>query len=1495
MPLFRSSKPTPAQPADAPPEAESAAEAAAGADARPRSRPPCLRVGPDGPAVVARDGGRLVLPPLLVAAVDPQRPPTVDDFDLEVTGDDAEAAAAVARAYLDAAKFKSKPLAESVRVAPGGVDWPADRPLTGGFVVSVTVECTPLDDRGRPDDPALERAEVRLSFGAGVRPGATLEVRPRHLLHVYEVDTSGRGPTLTVALHPDPPEADVSGGRRTVRPDRGGTAGGGGTAGAFRRGMAKVLGGETADAPGAGVVFEEEGDGEMPDAPADVARPAEIPRLEVEAVDLEAVAAEWDCPGLGGAVTRMLRGLGPLRERTDGAWELSVVPRVDFGGGGAGRSAAVREQLVRRIEADPNRRLQVRCRVRAGGAVPHDLTLELHPKTNAHARVIGMDWGNSNSATVVQDTTVAHDAEIPREHFAALQSGLAALFSRRPAELDELESYWNQLLTRVADRCGLRDAADPLAALRDRARESTFSDTSSGRLYQLLHAVETELWQLIPDRGDARGAGRGRFQARVAARLDGLYRDVFARVPLGAWGIEHREDRLDERVVTSELELTDLKPLARGELGKEVRRRRLDYLAGEAVRPAGRIDGGRFIDWPKHYLPQIASDTPLTPHRTDGYAIADLTPVRGGRKGDERDPLTAADLTVTAATVTQAAVAGLIEPDRLGGALRARDRVVATYPADLRPEARDRFGQAIRELGVPDVHLAVDESIAPTVFHLEQIFGAAVEVGAEAFKVKCDALDGGATWVHNMLVLDIGGDTTDIAVIQLKMREVAPDASEFGGSLYQVTPRLLANAGRGHAGGRQLTLAVFRVLKQLLAGWLTESAGGPAAGGDGGDGGDGRPAADGPGDAAGPPEVVYSADKHHTGLRDALRFAETILPTHFHGDGAGDGTEAAAATHASGAAPRNDPDRIDPDRLRRFSALWEWAEALKLRVSELTEKLGDDGPPTVSVADLGGGHGGGGEVRAADLLDQIVDGLPRAAEFRAAAEGGGWPAFSAEQFGALVDECVDPSLKLAEGMRGAALSGTGGGAGGDSRTLHSIVLSGQACNLPHVRRKVADRFRNPDTRRRPPEIKFQTRYAKTATAIGALRAHQLMEYRLMSRGVPERLDGVSKLDLYLESLFFYLATEYCTIVGDSRGKVIFGRQARFHRFGDARGGAETGAVPAVAIRSVPPDIDPDTAAPDRLFAEEPGLLTIARFDGTGELVQVGRLPVSRLAEQALSPREMERAAAALGAAPQAVINKARVRFEIDFGRNISALLVRPLDHTAGKPRLRVLHTAGTPQASPDTVFPLDDGLGRVLAEHPGGTAPGDRRAVAEDDPGPPVHVHLGRSEKGRRALFADAARPWVPAALWEPTPGGGGEVANGTGGKVVRGWLSPTFEAGDAAGDRVRVTLSAAPGTAPGAGGEPGATQTLEFTPGEPGRGGGIEFPTVYRLLLVAGDDDAGGGGRVELVVGPEPAYHETDDVAAWLRAEPGCVLRRPLEPIGEVRDEWHNPRSGRN
>lgn len=146
--------------------------------------------------------------------------------------------------------------------------------------------------------------------------------------------------------------------------------------------------------------------------------------------------------------------------------------------------------------------------------------------------------------------------------------------------------------------------------------------------------------------------------------------------------------------------------------------------------------------------------------------------------------------------------------------------VVATFPTSYPAALRNKIREILEELEVTEVDTRFDEATAAAMYYIWREIGADPVCGMHGLMARCRK-DRYNRAYQNVLLYDLGGGTTDIALIQLIYEEVevfkGQEDRGNGGCYFRITPRLLGTTGHRHLGGDLLTLWVFRFLKAKLA------------------------------------------------------------------------------------------------------------------------------------------------------------------------------------------------------------------------------------------------------------------------------------------------------------------------------------------------------------------------------------------------------------------------------------------------------------------------------------------------------------------------------------------------------------------------------------------------------------------------------------------------------------------------------------------------------
>lgn len=157
------------------------------------------------------------------------------------------------------------------------------------------------------------------------------------------------------------------------------------------------------------------------------------------------------------------------------------------------------------------------------------------------------------------------------------------------------------------------------------------------------------------------------------------------------------------------------------------------------------------------------------------------------------------------------------------GLPKMMDTVVVTYPTTTPPFARTRLRSLVKHcLDVTTVVTSYDEGVAAGLFFLMCDFGGnRREFGAETLRARSRRVaDDPPTWRQNMLVLDIGAGTTDIALIRLTLIDQTEPIDGVDpavqGRYYVIRPEVINSTGHAQLGGDYLTLRVFYWIKACI-------------------------------------------------------------------------------------------------------------------------------------------------------------------------------------------------------------------------------------------------------------------------------------------------------------------------------------------------------------------------------------------------------------------------------------------------------------------------------------------------------------------------------------------------------------------------------------------------------------------------------------------------------------------------------------------------------
>lgn len=710
-------------------------------------------------------------------------------------------------------------------------------------------------------------------------------------------------------------------------------------------------------------------------------------------------------------------------------------------------------------------------------------------KVEAESKVfpgwVVIDFGTTNSTVTVHDTWDLVPFEgLPEEQEAHLRGALLDWLRKDATEGlgkagKPFEHEWSRWRGQTAQML-FGGSPDGLA-------EWLRGDTGP-RLHELVAKLETNLRLLSNG-----------FRRLAYGRLSGFYREAL-RVPslrrFQLFPIKLDPDTRQE-TVASEIEIT----------GVAVRPTNPDDRWPE-IRMGRRAQQGRLEAIGRGDVPfeQIRQRFHPSPKRYFG--------------GDEPDKTVEFDGRVDAVSVNQLMRAGWAQLMKFADAARKDEprfsegpfrRAVITYPTVAPPSVRQTIQKLLKDLNVADVRTDYDEAVASAIFYIMREYNNLSELGLESFKARSKIRTDNA-WVQNVLVFDIGGGTTDVALIRLTLTEepvFAPGEDRgAGGRYYRLTPQLLSATGHMQLGGELMTLRIFHLLKGLIADKLLALVQ------------DGKLTCDPikqildgelrewardknrykPGVIR---ELIESSnpDARPTQLTEALELAERIIPTRWEKS-----TENRAVL------------------LQTFYTLWGYAEEAKIALGTKDAARRRD----VFVLD---------QDKITALLEQAE--VPFTL-------GSGRPGLEIRLAPAQMEKAIRKVVEEAVMIAVGALEPLPAG-----EVVDWLILSGQSCNLTLVDREIRQAFQR--TNRfvwNPERVTFLPQYAKLSTAIGACYAENQRRNRFAPKDSKKELRrGINVLFFDINNLFSYLPCSFVIPLGGGDRMVFPAGQELFDLYG----------------------------------------------------------------------------------------------------------------------------------------------------------------------------------------------------------------------------------------------------------------------------------------------------------------------------------------------------------
>lgn len=663
-----------------------------------------------------------------------------------------------------------------------------------------------------------------------------------------------------------------------------------------------------------------------------------------------------------------------------------------------------------------------------------------------------LDFGTSNSTVTLFDPIEVPIAEIlPREQEIRLRDRLSKWLSSPPEEaVPDVNPYeWEKFIADISKNLEIEPS---------RLCEIFASDHKE-KFLEAIRQIELCL------------GNSDKFRRAASKKLYQIYHEVF-RVPT----LESQNlipvildiDRRDTEI-PSELEVASL-PDLRLRMGREARDNRKKAIAQGTSTSLKEIIS-RFHHSPKRYFGQERSFPVIMNGEEESIHVSELI---------------------------QAAWAHLIEltedyRQRAGRRFSEGEflTAVVTYPTVAPPVVRKEVRQLVEQLGIDDVQTAYDEAVSVAIFFLWREFGGNLNIGIESFKTRCRQVDN--KWSQNVLVLDIGGGTTDLALIELTLEDKTPSFAEhedrgLGGRYYKLTPKLLGSSGHLQLGGELITLRVFRLLKVAIADFLLTAV------------------TNGDLDCE-KLEDLISGELNERFLEQGKFKSGSLLKCLDKENPEGD----AAYKDALDTAEKVLPTRWQqaPQRLQIFYTLWDYAEAAKLQLGQ--KPPADNSLLTFTVS----------EQQILELLHQSL------IKFQVRDPDSISVTLDSQQFERAASSAIKEGIGIAKGLMESRLSAQDT----DTWNTHKVdwlILSGKTCNLDLVQRHIYQEFSNsPYFVWNPERITFVLEFTKLATSAGACYAEKLRRLRFDPEESKELLrKGANQLEIDVKNLFYYLPCNF---------------------------------------------------------------------------------------------------------------------------------------------------------------------------------------------------------------------------------------------------------------------------------------------------------------------------------------------------------------------------------
>jgi molecular chaperone DnaK (HSP70) len=424
------------------------------------------------------------------------------------------------------------------------------------------------------------------------------------------------------------------------------------------------------------------------------------------------------------------------------------------------------------------------------------------------------------------------------------------------------------------------------------------------------------------------------------------------------------------------------------------------------------------------------------------------------------------------------------------------NNVVITFPTMATPPVRQKLRDMLEKIGIRLVDNTLDEAIAAAMFTVLRDFGSDFDTGLELLRSQSRGIgteqdqDEQKKWQQNLLVIDIGGGTTDIALLGLHLHDETPEEAlqtpGRHGRYYVLIPEVLGSTGRLQLGGELMSLRVFYWIKALLGDQLLRRF--PKA--------FERPMAE-------LRQILRAEPGDHPLLTQTRK---DKLPAFDRGGGT-------SSSDAFDVLDKVVPTRSAPGYGRPSQAFWLlWRIADKVKLDFCAPQA----PQEISLRPA--------EVRRMLQVAWSAAGVT-APDVQEVQDSDLAITLTKQDFERLVTQDIDEIMELAYRLAANRLSGSEDSA----EPVDRIILTGQASRAPLVRSRLLTVFGNHASD--PMAVSWQPKsvsvvegqFAKLATSLGACWTKSNKGLVASAKGaIPQLREGRNAFRINVDNLFFNL-------------------------------------------------------------------------------------------------------------------------------------------------------------------------------------------------------------------------------------------------------------------------------------------------------------------------------------------------------------------------------------